>query len=154
MVGGKPYEEYWCVKPARTLQPSAFSTALQSNWCNCPFLQTHRVGDRPPQPHVRPPTLKMKPDFNMKVSFAHDQAEWGPRIGHSWMAVIQWFFTFFFHADVPGLPFFPYYKFSIYCRRWGAEIIRFQPSVSARIHACSCAAVTNVNPVPYKGEQV
>lgn len=63
-------------------------------------------------------------------------------------------FHFFFHADVPGLPFFPYYKFSIYCRRRGAEIIRFQPSVSARIHACSCAAVTNVNPVPYKGEQV
>lgn len=47
------------------------------------------------------PTLRMKPDFNMKVSFAHNQAGRGPRIGHTWMVVIQCFL----HADVSALPF-------------------------------------------------
>lgn len=44
----------------------------------------------------------MKPDFNMKVSFAHNQAQRRPRIGHTWVVVIQGFL----HADVSALQFF------------------------------------------------
>lgn len=47
------------------------------------------------------PTLRMKPDFHMKVSFAHNQCERGPRIGHTWVVVIQRFL----HADVSALKF-------------------------------------------------
>lgn len=48
-----------------------------------------------------PPTLRMKPDFNMKVSFGQNQVGRGPRIGHTWMVGIQCFL----HADVSALRF-------------------------------------------------
>lgn len=40
------------------VQRLAFSTALQSNWCNCPFSK-HRVGDRASAP-MQPPHPSLK----------------------------------------------------------------------------------------------
>ena len=68
-----------------------------------PFLQTH--GDRrPPGPlcaNPPPQAPKMKSDFNMKVSLAHNQAQRGPRIGHTLVVEILGFF----YADVAALHF-------------------------------------------------
>lgn len=69
----KQYKKYWCIKkqPAYSvLKPSSFSTAPQSNWCNCPFFEQWFGNGAMASCS---PTLRMKPDFNMKVSFAHNQ---------------------------------------------------------------------------------
>lgn len=135
------------------LKPSTFWTALQSKWCNCPFYK-HTELVTGPRPHV-PPRLKWSLISIWKWALHIIKLRWDPELDtHKCLRSHA-----FFNADVPALHLFFFFclscMFSIYYTWPGVEIIRFQPSVSGTdTNKCSCAAMTNVNPAPYKGQQI
>lgn len=85
------------------VQRLAFSTALQSNWCNCPFSK-HRVGDRASAPMQPPhPSLKWGLISIWKWALHIIKLRGDPELDtHEWFGSG----LFFFNANVPSLYFF------------------------------------------------